>query len=121
MTRGTFICILCYALSLQWSEIPSALGVTVDGLLSLVLFGALWVVAALYGLRGNLPPITGLAALLSIFLVDLLISAASYIADAGVHARDVPLGILPALSLMFALLASSAFLLPSIVGALRRT
>jgi len=120
LTRNQGIFAVLYAVALQWSEVPRVLGVPIDGEIAMLVFIALGVVSAGFGLALNLRWRGLLFAFSSIFMVTLSVTVGIWLADAGSHSRDVPLWWLLIASAIIAAIASSGLLLAAAARSLRQ-
>ena len=120
LSRNQAIFAALYAASLQWSHVLRLFGLTSNGRFDVCVFIALWGAAAIYAFASYLTWRSFLAIFATIFIVDLGVSVATYLADTASHSRDMPLVIRPIFSFIFAAITSSCLLLPLAKGLLRR-
>lgn len=120
MRRSQIVFAALYASSLQWWSALHTLGRPIDGQFAILVFFALWVVSVKFALALRLTWRAMLFAFLIVYVVDLSVSVATYLADLGAHSRDLPLIFRPIPALIFATIASSGMLLAVGIRGMRR-
>lgn len=108
-----------YAVSLHWWDGLHSLGIAIDGHVALLVFAVLWGIAAGGAIALSFTWRAILVVFAIIYVVDLGVSTAPYLADIGAHSREIPLIFRPIYSLIFATIASSGLLLAFGLRALR--